>query len=86
MKKWMIFLYRTEKQRIVEIKYLMAEANLNYQTIRTTHAAREAVSEKRHTKKNKSITLCHVVQDDQRTENRKKNLIILVLHWLAEEG
>ncbi|CAF0731656.1 unnamed protein product [Adineta steineri] len=44
----------------------MAEANLNYQTIKTTHAAREA--------------------DDQRTENRKKNLIILILHWLADEG
>ncbi|CAF0955866.1 unnamed protein product [Adineta ricciae] len=44
----------------------MAEANLNYQTIKTTHAAREA--------------------DDQRNENRKKNLIILVLHWLADEG
>ncbi|UJR23437.1 hypothetical protein I4U23_026442 [Adineta vaga] len=44
----------------------MAEANLNYQTIKTTHAAREA--------------------DDQRNENRKKNLIILILHWLADEG
>ncbi|CAF2037071.1 unnamed protein product [Rotaria magnacalcarata] len=44
----------------------MAEATLNYQTIRTTHAAREA--------------------DDLRVENRKKNLIILVLQWLAEEG
>lgn len=44
----------------------MAEATLNYQTIRTTHAAREA--------------------DDQRVENRKKNLIILILQWLAEEG
>ncbi|CAF1246894.1 unnamed protein product [Adineta steineri] len=44
----------------------MADATLNYQTIRTTHAAREA--------------------DDLRSENRKKNLIILVLQWLAEEG
>ncbi|CAF4558577.1 unnamed protein product [Rotaria socialis] len=44
----------------------MAEANLNYQLIKTTHAAREA--------------------DDQRMENRKKNLIILVLQWLADEG
>lgn len=44
----------------------MAEANLNYQTIRTTHAAREA--------------------DDQRNENRKKNLIVLILQWLADEG
>ncbi|CAF0808424.1 unnamed protein product [Rotaria sp. Silwood1] len=44
----------------------MAEATLNYQTIRTSHAAREA--------------------DDLRVENRKKNLIILVLQWLAEEG
>ncbi len=25
-------------------------------------------------------------QDDQRIENRKKNLIILVLHWLTDEG
>lgn len=25
-------------------------------------------------------------QDDLRVENRKKNLIILVLQWLAEEG
>ncbi|CAF1037274.1 unnamed protein product [Rotaria sp. Silwood1] len=44
----------------------MAEANLNYQIIKTTHAAREA--------------------DDQRNENRKKSLIILILQWLADEG
>ncbi|CAF0935725.1 unnamed protein product [Rotaria sordida] len=44
----------------------MAEANLNYQIIKTTHAAREA--------------------DDQRIENRKKNLIILILQWLVDEG
>ncbi|CAF1594827.1 unnamed protein product, partial [Adineta ricciae] len=44
----------------------MAEATLNYQNIRTMHAAREA--------------------DDLRIENRKRNLIILVLQWLAEEG
>ncbi|UJR25459.1 hypothetical protein I4U23_006806 [Adineta vaga] len=44
----------------------MAEATLNYQSIRTTHAVREA--------------------DDLRIENRKRNLIVLVLQWLAEEG
>ena len=26
------------------------------------------------------------IQDDLRIENRKKNLIILVLQWFAEEG
>jgi len=61
----------------------MAEATLNYQSIRTTHAAREAVRlffewiEKQ---------LWFYIQDDLRIENRKKSLIILVLQWLAEEG
>ena len=62
----------------------MAEANLNYQTIRTTHAAREAVSA------NTPFTPCShsipFLQDDQRVENRKKNLVVLILQWLAEEG
>ncbi|CAF2414911.1 unnamed protein product [Rotaria sp. Silwood2] len=44
----------------------MAEGNLNYQIIKTTHAAREA--------------------DDQRNENRKRSLIILIVQWLADEG
>ena len=72
----------------IKIKCLMAEANLNYQTIRTTHAAREAV---RTTKflifsSNVSNWIFNFLQDDQRNENRKKNLIILILQWLAEEG
>jgi hypothetical protein len=60
----------------------MAEATLNYQTIRTTHAAREAV--KFSYIENKKFLF--FIQDDLRVENRKKNLIILVLQWLAEEG
>ncbi|CAF0787984.1 unnamed protein product [Didymodactylos carnosus] len=44
----------------------MAEATLSYQTIKTTHAAREA--------------------DDQRIEARKRNLVVLILQWLTEEG
>lgn len=61
----------------------MAEANLNYQTIRTTHAAREAV--KINFLEKKKIFMSYF-QDDQRVENRKKNLIILILQWLADEG
>ncbi len=34
----------------------------------------------------KRSTIFFFIQDDLRIENRKKNLIILVLQWLAEEG
>jgi hypothetical protein len=64
----------------------MAEATLNYQTIRTTHAAREAVRFLFFFRQRKIQFFSLFIQDDLRIENRKKSLIILVLQWLAEEG
>lgn len=60
----------------------MAEANLNYQAIRITHQAREAV----RLKIIKQNIFENLIQDDQRIENRKRNLIILILQWLTDEG
>lgn len=61
---------------------------LTYKSLKTANQAREAVSLNKHALilKIKFKKIFFFLKEELKTETRKKNLIILILHWLTEEG
>jgi hypothetical protein len=59
---------------------------LTYKTLKTANQAREAVS---NGFRLNCIFVTYnilILKEELKTETRKKNLIILILHWMTEEG